>query len=133
MNLRKAIVGATVVALGGCATAPFPFQLVDEKSQRHQGLVDSNAQRLTVNIGSEHYAGFYVLPSETYTTTSFFVSPRRFSAAPSHGTLTGNRARAHLDAPSGASLSCEFLVDGERAVGQCTSANGRHYQFVAGR
>lgn len=117
--------------MAGCATPhPVPFQIVDSDNVVHQGVFGVDNQSMDVRIGPVLYQGFYIVSTSVENTT---VWPRRYGQMPrdSFTVLSNNSARAHLTASGGERLVCEFLFQGDRAIGECKSPQGRIYQLVA--
>ncbi len=121
-------------ALAGCATAvaPVNFELVDERAAIHKGTLDPARQGMTVAVGERTYTGFYVVATDNVTTTAIPTFSRRWFPSETRSSVTSNIARAHLRSADGSHLSCEFMYEGERAVGSCRTQAGVAYQFVAG-
>jgi hypothetical protein len=44
---------------------------------------------------------------------------------------SSNSARAHLTADDGQQLSCEFVFESRRAIGECRSPAGAVFQLIA--
>ena len=121
---------ALALALAGCAAPqPLPFQLVDPASKVHRGTLFPQTGRIEVVVDGQMYSGIYIVA------TGFAIShPMLWGPYFFHDTVTtytSNSARAHLTAEGGRRLSCEFLIDGPRAVGECRSPEGTVYQMVA--
>jgi hypothetical protein len=74
-----------------------------------------------------------VVATDTVSTTAFPGFYRRAWPLETRGTVVSNIARAHLRNEAGGHLACEFMFDGERAVGSCKHPSGKVYQFVAGQ
>lgn len=114
--------------IAGCATPqPVPFQLVDPASAVQKGTIFPANQRIEVTIDGQYYKGFYLLAngsaySETY--GGWRLGPRT-----SMTTYYSNSARAKLTSDNGKYLSCEFLIEGNRAIGQCKTPAGVAYQL----
>lgn len=134
MIKRKLAALAGVAALAGCATvvAPVNFELVDERATIHKGSLDPVKQGMSVAIGERTYSGFYVVATDNVTTTAIPTFSRRWFPSETRSSVTSNIARAHLRSADGSHLSCEFMYEGERAVGSCRTQAGVNYQFVAG-
>ena len=135
---RIASVLAAVV-LAGCATtppAPVRFELVDPQAQVHVGSLDSQTRGMTVAIGTEVFNGFYVLEIQEVSTTLYPTGGwyrRPMMPMDSHGVSVSNRAKAHLRSAEGGHISCDFLLEGSRAAGNCKNTSGANFQFVAGQ
>jgi hypothetical protein len=130
-TLTAAAVGLGMLALvQGCAVPPpLPFQLVDSRSQVEFGTLFPATRRIEVSIGGSLFSGFFMLASGSAVSESF--GGRRGFARETVTTFSSNSARAHLTAPDGRSLSCEFLLESRRALGECRTADGAAFQLIA--
>lgn len=118
------------LALAGCAApAPVPFQLLDSQAHVYRGNFLPGPQTLSVDIGNRHYRGFYLVETGLATTTQTWPAWRGFPRD-STTIINSNAARAYLKAEDGAQLSCQFLFEGSRALGDCVSPGGEKYQLV---
>lgn len=133
MNNQFKTVSATlcVVALvAGCATQqPVPFQLVDSASAVQKGKLFPDRQRMEVTIDGQQYKGFYMVAAGAAFSQSFggWRSVPRQSVT----NYTSNSARAKLTSDKGQHLSCEFLFEGNQAIGECQTPAGAKYQLSA--
>jgi hypothetical protein len=120
-----------VVLVAGCATPqPVPFQLVDSASAVQKGKLFPDRQRMEVTIDGQQYKGFYLIAAGSAFSQSF----GGWRAAPRQSVTnyTSNSARAQLTSEKGQHLSCEFLFEGNRAIGECQTPAGAKYQMSAG-
>lgn len=120
-----------VVALAtGCATPkPVPFQLVDSESRVQKGMLFPGRQLIEAMVDGQLYKGFYIFASgEAYSET--FGGWRSFPRD-TQTTYSSNSARAQLISDKGQRLSCEFLFESRRAIGECRSPSGTVFQLIA--
>ena len=126
---RRAIVVVAAAMFGGCSPLPpLPFELIDD-GKAYQGAFFPSEERLEASIGDKKYQGFYIVASGVATTQSAWPARRLPSSTTT--TYSSNAARAMLTSQQGDRLSCEFLIEGRKAIGECKSADGRVYQLVA--
>lgn len=119
-------------ALAACATQPpVPFQLIDQGSVAHAGTYNPNDQSMDVSVGGKAFHGFYIIATGAGMSTSDALFPHRVGSVSTFSQLTSNSARAMLRAEDGESISCQFLFQDGRAIGDCNSSAGKTYQFVA--
>ena len=130
-TLTGLIAGIGVLALaGGCAAPqPVPFQLVDAASKVQRGAIFSDSQRIEVTVDGQMFQGFYIIASGA--AVSHAPVGRRFYPGDTLTTFSSNSARAHLSADNGQRLSCEFLIEYRRAIGECRSPSGAVFQLIA--
>jgi hypothetical protein len=129
---QRALIAMTAVwALSGCAPLPpVPFDLVDKDQVSHGSFFPAD-RRLEVLIGDKHFEGFYIVASGTVLSQGWW--PRRGFPNDTTTTFSSNSARATLSAGDDERLSCEFLLEGARAIGECRSTSGKSYQLVTQR
>ncbi len=128
--IRTACTLAVVTVLAGCAAPhPLPFQLVDPAARMHRGTLYPDSQHIEVEVDGVRYSGFYLLASGIGFSQPVFITP--WYPGDRITTYTTNQARAHLTSTDGKNLSCEFLIDGPRAAGECRTPEGRIFQMVA--
>ena len=135
MSAKTLLPTASLLALlAGCATpsGPVNFELIDERAAIHQGTIDAQKQAMSVSIGERAYSGFYVVATDSVSTTSIGGFSHRIWPTETRSSVSSNIARAHLRSADGSHLACEFMFEGERAVGSCKTQAGVSYQFVAG-
>jgi hypothetical protein len=121
---------SALVILAGCAASlPIPFQLVDSQSKVQKGTIYTDTQRIEVTVDGHVYKGFYIVASSTALSQS--TSIQRYYPRNTITTFTSNNARSHLTADNGQRLSCEFLLEFRRALGECRSPAGAEFQLVA--
>lgn len=119
-----------LVLAGGCATPqPLPFQLVDSASKAQRGTLFLDSQRIEVTIDGHVFSGFYIIASGA--AVSHVMGGRWFFPIDTVMTFSTNSARAHLTADNGQRLSCDFLLESRRAVGECRSPAGAVFQLIA--
>lgn len=119
-----------LVLAGGCAAPlPVPFQLVDAASRVQRGTLFPDSQRISVTVDGQVFNGFYIVASGAAVSQN--LGGRRFFPGDMLTTFSSNSARAHLTADNGQSLSCEFLIESRRAIGECRSPAGAVFQLVA--
>jgi hypothetical protein len=133
MNNHLKVITACVcvVALAaGCATPrPVPFQLIDSASAVQKGTIFPDRQRIEVTIDGQQYKGFYLVATGTGYSESF--GSWRHGPIQSVTTYSSNAVRAHLSSEKGQRLSCEFLFEERRAIGECKTPAGVTYQLSA--
>lgn len=131
-RIFRSLILAAGSGLAGCATQPpVPFQLIDQQSIAHAGVYNPNDQSMQVTIGNKAFRGFYIVATGTgYSTTDTFF-PRRFGPLDTYSSISSNSARALLRSDDGESITCQFLFQNGRAIGDCTSSRGKTFQFVA--
>jgi hypothetical protein len=119
-----------VAAATGCAAPkPLPFQLVDSESRVQKGMLFPGRQLIEAMVDGQLYKGFYIFASgEAYSET--FGGWRSFPRD-TQTTYSSNSARAQLVSDKGQRLSCEFLFESRRAIGECRSPSGAVYQLIA--
>ncbi len=121
---------ALALALAGCAAPqPVPFQLIDAAAKVHRGTLFPQTGRIEIAVDGLKYSGFYIVATGIGISHPIMVGP--YFAPDTVTTHTSNQARAHLTAEGGPPLSCQFLFDGPRAVGECRSPEGAVFQLVA--
>lgn len=126
------LLGVVVGALAGCASQPpVPFQLVDQQSVAHTGVFRTQDRSMDVSIAGKDFHGFYIVATGTAVGTSDALFSRRFHTVETFSSVSSNAARAVLKSADGESITCEFLFEGLRAVGDCRSSAGKAYQLVA--
>ncbi len=119
-----------VVALAGCATPqPVPFHLVDSESRVQKGTMFPDSQRIEVTVDGQLYRGFYIVA--TGAARSETLGGWRSFPRDTITTFSSNSARAQLSNDKGQRLSCEFLFEGKRALGECRSSTGAVFQLIA--
>lgn len=117
--------------IGGCAAPqPVPFQLLDAAARTQNGTFYPDSQRIEAIIDGQLFSGFYIVATEVAYSQTF--GGRRFFPRDTVTTITSNSAHAHLTATDGQRLICEFLLESNRALGECRSPTGAVYQLVAG-
>ena len=120
---------ALIVVAGCAAPQPVPFQLVDSASKVERGTFFPESQRIEVTIDGHAFSGFYIVA--TGAAISQTMSGRRFFPRDTLTTYSSNSARAHLTADNGKQLSCEFLFEARRALGECRTPGGAVFQLIA--
>lgn len=114
----------------GCATnQPLSFQLLDPASKVQRGSLFPDTERIEVTVDGALYSGFYITAGGSV--VSHATLGRRFFPSETVSTFSSNSARAHLTAENGMHLTCDFLLETKRAVGECRSSSGAVYQLVA--
>lgn len=133
MKKPLASLGACVCMLvlaGGCATPqPVPFQLVDSGSKVQRGVLFPDSRRIEVTVDGHVFNGFYIVASGA--AVSHIMGGRWLFPGDAVTTFSSNSARAHLTADNGQHLSCEFLLESRRALGECRSPAGAVFQLIA--
>ena len=120
---------STLLLAGGCATPPVPFQLLDSTSNVQSGVIFPDSERIEVTVDGVLFNGFYIV--ESGAAVSQTLTGRRFMPSDTVTTFSSNSARAHLMAENGQQLSCEFLFEGRRAVGECRTPAGAVFELKA--
>lgn len=117
------------VSTGCAAPKPVPFQLVDSASRVQKGMLLPGKQLIEATVDGQLYKGFYIFANgEAYSET--FGGWRSFPRD-TQTTFTSNSARAQLVSDKGQRLSCEFLFESRRAIGECHSPSGEVFQLIA--
>jgi len=117
------------ILMGCAAPLPVPFQLIDSQSKVQSGTIFPDGRRIEVVIDGHVFNGFYIVASGDAVSQS--LSGRRLLPSDTITTFTSNSARAHLISDDGQQLSCEFLIESMRAIGECRSATGAIFQLIA--
>ena len=121
------------IGLAACATPmPLAIELVDQQAVAHRGSIDTRQQRIEAQIGAKRYEGFFLLADGTAVTTSTGWSMRRLRTFQTVSTVSTNAGRAVLTAADGEHITCEFLIDDGRAIGECRNSAGQLFQLIAG-
>ena len=119
-----------VALIAGCATPqPVPFQLIDSASAIQKGTIFPDKQRIEVTIDGQQYKGFYLVAAGTG--YSEIYGGWRSAPRQSVTTYSSNSVRANLSSDKGQRLSCEFLFEDRRAIGECKTPAGVVYQLSA--
>jgi hypothetical protein len=120
----------SIVLVAGCAAPqPVPFQLIDSASAVQKGTIFPERQRIEVTIEGQQYKGFYIVSSGAAFSQTF--GSWRSGPHQSITTFSSNSVRAQLSSEKGQRLSCEFLFEERRAIGECKSPAGAVYQLTA--
>jgi hypothetical protein len=120
---------AIFLLLNGCGTLqPVPFQLVDSSSGIQKGTIFPDGQRIEAVIDGQLYKGFYIVAGHIAFSDSM---GSRLSSRYTVTRVTTNSARAQMATDKGQQLSCEFLFESGRAIGECKSPAGKIYQLNA--
>jgi hypothetical protein len=118
--------------LASCAAPPpLPFDLVDQKAGIHHGTFQVQDQHMDAMIGGKHFEGFYLIETGTAVVTTNSLFARRPRTFQSITTVSSNAARAVLTSADGERITCEFLLEGQQAIGDCRSSTGRTFQLMA--
>jgi hypothetical protein len=118
-----------ILAAGCAAPQPVPFQLIDSESRVQKGTIFPDRQGIEVTVEGQSYKGFYLI-STGMAHSETFGGWRGFP----HNTITTystNSVRAQLSSEKGQRLNCEFLFEGNRAIGECRTPAGAVFQLVA--
>ena len=119
-----------VAMVAGCAApAPVPFQLVDSESKVQWGTLFPDSQRIEVTVDGHVFNGFYIVAGGTAISQS--IAGRRLFPGNTVTSFSSNSVRAHLTADNGKQLSCEFLFEFRRAIGECRFPSGAIFQLIA--
>jgi len=118
-----------VLILGCAAPQPVPFKLVDSESRIQKGTIFPDKGQIEVTVDGQQYKGFYIAATGVAYSESF--GGWRSFPRNTVTTYSSNSARAQLVTDSGLRLSCDFLFEDKRAIGQCRSPSGTVYQLVA--
>jgi hypothetical protein len=115
----------------GCATPqPVPFQLIDSESRIQKGTIFPDRERIEVTIEGQSYKGFYLVANGVAHSETFGGSWRSLPRN-TVTTYSSNSVRAQLISEKGQRLSCEFLFESNRAIGECRTPAGAIFQLVA--
>ncbi len=132
MTIKLKTIGAslaTLVLVVGCGTPqPVPFQLVDPASKVQNGTIFPDGQRIEAVIDGQLYKGFYIVAGDVAYSETI---GGRFYPIDTVTTSVSNRARAQMASDSGQRLTCEFLLESRRAIGECRSLTGSVFQLTA--
>jgi hypothetical protein len=113
----------------GCGTPqPVPFQLVDAASIVQKGTLFPDGQRVEAVIDGQLYKGFYIVAGQVAFSETL---GGRLSPRDTVTTTTSNSVRAQISSEKGQQLSCEFLLESKRAIGECKSPAGKVFQLTA--
>jgi len=126
----RTLMTCLIVTLMGCAAPmPIPFNLLDPESRIQRGTIFPADQRIEVTVDGQTFSGFYILATgEAFSQTT---SGRRSFPSNTETTYYTNSARAHLTSDKGQQLSCKFLIESKRAVGECRSPAGAVFQLFS--
>jgi hypothetical protein len=129
--LKSLLTPLTIFAfLAGCAAStPVPFQLIDAASKVQKGSLFTDNHRIEVTVDGHLFSGFYIVASSA--AFSQTIPTRRYYPRETLTTFISNSARAHLTSNIGQRLSCEFLLEAKRALGECKTPAGATFQLVA--
>jgi hypothetical protein len=129
--MHKKIIVPLLAILAGCAApAPVPFQLIDAE-RTYTGSFKPADESIDILIDDKPFHGFYIVARGTTVSTYETPFSRRFRSFQTITSSTSNSARALLTAADGEKITCAFLFEDKRAVGDCKSSKGKVYQFVA--
>jgi hypothetical protein len=130
LRLTLCASAAALLAAGGCAAPqPVPFQLVDAATRIQRGLIFTDSQRIEATVDDRLFSGFYIVATGSAFSQS--LMGRRFWPRETVTTFSSNSARAQLTAAGGQQLSCEFLFEDRRALGECRTPAGAVFQLIA--
>ena len=125
---------ATLATLAACSQPlPLSFQLIDEQSHVSTGVMRPVDGSMEVVIGGKAFTGFYIVATATSVSTWDQPFFKRWGP-PQHAmtTISSNAAKAVLLGEDKTRITCDFLFQGSRAIGECKSAGGHSYQFMTG-
>ncbi|NNM51815.1 MAG: hypothetical protein HKM02_06270 [Pseudomonadales bacterium] len=121
-----------ILILSGCAITPIPFALYGKDNATGSGTMDPRHGTIQATIDGRDYHGFYIVSHGTAVTSSppdpFFGFPPIMNSMVD---VSMNSARAAMSSDDGSRISCQFLFQGHRALGDCQTPSGKHYQMVA--
>jgi hypothetical protein len=120
---------AAIVLAAGCASQPIPIQLIDSESGINKGTIYPDGQRIEAKIDGQFYKGFYIVAAQVAYSETF--GGWRSGPRDTVTTASSNSGRAHLTSDKGQQLSCEFLFESQRAIGECRSPTGKTFQLTA--
>lgn len=131
ISLRTLMAGFFVISMAvGCAAqAPVPFQLIDSGSKVQWGTLFPDSQRIEITVDGHLFSGFYIVAGGA--AFSETITGRRLFPGNTVTSFSSNSARAHLTAENGKQLSCEFLFEFRRAIGECRTPDGAVFQLTA--
>lgn len=142
--LRGAVPATAALLLAACATTPqpLPFNLIDKGNVVHRGLFKPADGSMEVRVGDKVYTGFYVTSTSTARSTEVGVGAfggfgrygyGAYGAFPSerYTVINNNSGKAYLQSADGDRLTCDFMFEGRRLLGECRSPQGAVYQMVA--
>lgn len=125
----SACIFVLALAVGCAAPKPVPFQLVDSESKIQKGTIFPDRQRIEVMVDGQLYKGFYIVATGVAHSETF--GGWRSYPRDTTTTFSSNSVRAQLTTDKGQRLSCEFLFESRRAIGECRSPSGAVYQLIA--
>lgn len=120
---------AVAAATGCAAPEPLPFQLVDAGSRMQNGTLFPDRQLIEATVDGQLYKGFYLFANSAARSETF--AGWRSFPRDTQTTFISNSARAQLVSDTGQRLSCEFLLESRRAIGECRSPAGAVFQLIA--
>jgi hypothetical protein len=125
---RSAQAAIASLMLAACAPMPpLPFELV-AGSRVHEGTLIRAQRRIEVTIDKVRYQGYYIVAAGVAYSEGW--SSRWAYPNATTTTYLSNSARASLVGDDGSRLTCQFLFEDERAVGECSSTSGQTFQLV---
>lgn len=113
----------------GCAAPPLQLQLIDSESRVQWGTMYPDTRRIEVTVDGHVFNGFYIIASGE--AVSETLAGRRFFPNETFTRYSSNSARAQLAAENGQQLSCKFLFESKRAIGECRTPAGAVFQLIA--
>ena len=84
---------------------------------------------MEVTVDGHVFNGFYIVASGD--AVSETLGGRRFFPHETFTSYSSNAARAQLTAENGQQLSCKFLFESKRALGECQTPAGAVFQLIA--
>ncbi len=120
---------AVALVATGCASHPVPFQLVDASSKVQKGTIFPDGQRIEITLDGHLFSGYYIFASGAAISQGNYG--RHFFPGDTITNYYSNSARAHLTSDNEKHLNCEFLFEGRRAIGQCSTPSGATFQLNA--
>ncbi len=118
--------------LSSCAMTPVPFALYGQDHTDGTGTLDPRHGSIQATLDGRDYHGFYIVGHGTAVTSTppdpFFGFPPMMDSMVD---ISTNSARATMSSDDGSRISCQFLFQGHRALGDCQTTSGKHYQMVA--
>ncbi len=129
--LKYSLIIACSLGLAACAATPLPFKLYDAQQQVWPGQLNPHDGSIIAHIEGKDYRGFYLVAHGTAvssTPLSLFADPPMMQTV---SQIDMNTARASLSAGDGSRLTCSFLFQGRKILGNCHDSQGHTYDLAA--
>ena len=117
--------------LSACVTVqppPLPFGLA-QGNQLYNGQIHPDDHHMEVTVAGKNFEGFYIQSNSTAFSQALW--PRRGFPNDTVTNISSNAARAVMTAADGERLYCDFMFEGNRALGECKSSTDANFQLLA--